>query len=119
MHPFSLCFIIVSREKAAHQVPPRAFNPLLPGLLLSGPVSQSWEGSMAAPGKMVWYQELVAGFTTLGTRSTPRHISPEPCYLPQPLLQRVDAGIVISQCGEKVLRALGAADSLLALSSPF
>lgn len=43
-------WVIVSGEEAAHQVPPQAFNPLLPDLLLTAPVGQSGVGSMAALG---------------------------------------------------------------------
>jgi len=42
-----------------------------------------------------------------------------PPGLPQPVLQRLDAGVVTSRCEEKVLKALDAGNSLLALSSPF
>lgn len=35
MHPFSLPCVIVCQEEAAHQVPPHAFNPLVPTLMLS------------------------------------------------------------------------------------
>lgn len=79
VHPFSLCCVIVKLEDSAQQVPPQAFNLLLPG----------------RPGRPVRYRGLAAGFTSMGTSSAPRAMS-SPSGLPQPPLQSVDAVTVIS-----------------------